>query len=62
VATFDVRQHLWPEQFVAALARRQIPPRLSGSVLELERQGSFELDLAEYGVEALRGSKTRFRF
>jgi 6-methylsalicylate decarboxylase len=50
--SFDVHQHLWPEQFVAALASRREPPRLRGSVLELERQGSFELDLEAYGLEA----------
>jgi hypothetical protein len=50
--TFDVHQHLWPEQFLAALSRRRERPRLRGSVLELERQGSFELDLREYGLEA----------
>lgn len=52
VPTFDMHQHLWPEQLVAALSRRRSPPRLRGSVLELARQGSFELDLKEYGVEA----------
>jgi predicted TIM-barrel fold metal-dependent hydrolase len=50
--SFDVHQHLWPEQFVAALAGRRDPPRLRGSVLELERQGSSELDLEAYGLEA----------
>jgi 6-methylsalicylate decarboxylase len=50
--SFDVHQHLWPEQFLTALAHRREPPRLRGSVLELERQGSFELDLEAYGLEA----------
>jgi predicted TIM-barrel fold metal-dependent hydrolase len=49
---FDVHQHLWPEQLVAALARRRRPPRLSGSALELERQGSFEVDVRRYGLDA----------
>jgi 6-methylsalicylate decarboxylase len=52
VPRFDVHQHLWPEQFQAALTRRRKPPRLRGSVLELERQGSFELDLDAHGLEA----------
>ncbi len=52
VPTFDVHQHLWPEQLLAALARRRRPPRLAGSVLELERQGSFEVDLPKYGLDA----------
>ena len=50
--TFDVHQHLWPEPFLAELARRERAPRLRGSVLELERQGSFELDLSQYGLDA----------
>lgn len=50
--TFDVHQHLWPEQFQAALARRRTPPRLRGSVLELEHQGIFEVDLDSYSLEA----------
>src|SRR5437867_3244375 len=52
VPTFDVHQHLWPEQLLSALARRRRPPRLAGSVLELERQGSFEVDLRKYGLDA----------
>jgi 6-methylsalicylate decarboxylase len=50
--SFDVHQHLWPEQLLAALAGRRERPRLRGSVLELERQGSFEIDLEAYGLEA----------
>jgi 6-methylsalicylate decarboxylase len=50
--SFDVHQHLWPEQLLAALAGRRELPRLRGSVLELERQGAFELDLEAYGLEA----------
>jgi hypothetical protein len=52
VPTFDVHQHLWPEPLLAALARRRRPPQLRGGVLHLERQGSFELDLRAYGLEA----------
>ena len=44
---FDVHQHLWPEQLVAALARRREPPRLVGSRLDL-REGSFETDLGAH--------------
>jgi 6-methylsalicylate decarboxylase len=44
---FDVHQHLWPEQLIAALARRREPPRLVGSRLEL-REGSFETDLGAH--------------
>jgi 6-methylsalicylate decarboxylase len=37
----DVHQHLWPEGFVAALARRTVPPRLrrSGATWLLELRG-----------------------
>jgi hypothetical protein len=48
---FDVHQHLWPEQFVAALARRREAPRLEGSRLEL-REGSFETNLEEHDLDA----------
>jgi predicted TIM-barrel fold metal-dependent hydrolase len=42
--SFDVHQHLWPEELVAALANRREIPRLRGSVLELD-EGRFEVDL-----------------
>jgi len=48
---FDVHQHLWPEQLVAALARRSEPPRLVGSRLDL-REGSFETDLGAHDPDA----------
>jgi hypothetical protein len=50
--SFDVHQHLWPEPLIAALSRRTRPPRLRGSVLELEVEGRFELDLDQYRLEA----------
>lgn len=49
--TFDVHQHFWPEQLVTALARRNLPPRLRGSVLELDGEGLFEIDLAEHRLD-----------
>lgn len=39
----DIHQHLWPEQFRAALARRTEPPRLDGATLVL-REGRFQTD------------------
>ncbi|HYM64821.1 MAG TPA: hypothetical protein VES61_09095 [Gaiellaceae bacterium] len=42
--SFDVHQHLWPEELVAALANRREIPRLRGSTLELA-EGRFEVDL-----------------
>lgn len=47
---FDVHQHLWPEQLVAALAKRSEPPRLVGSRLDL-REGSFETDLEAHDLD-----------
>jgi predicted TIM-barrel fold metal-dependent hydrolase len=48
--TIDVHQHLWPEQLVAALARRSESPRLVGSRLDL-REGSFETDLGAHDLQ-----------
>ena len=39
-----MHQHLWPEQFISALAQRNAPPRLRGSRLELV-DGTYEVDL-----------------
>jgi hypothetical protein len=47
---FDVHQHLWPEELIAALSRRSEPPRLVGSTLELG-EGSFDTDLAAHQLE-----------
>ncbi len=41
----DFHQHLWPEPFISALARRSEPPRLSGRTLELSIEPPLELDL-----------------
>jgi 6-methylsalicylate decarboxylase len=46
----DVHQHLWPQAFVEALARRTSPPRLRGALLEVA-EGSFELDLGANELE-----------
>jgi hypothetical protein len=40
VTRIDVHQHLWPEAFVAALARRTVPPRLRA-----DARGIWHLDL-----------------
>jgi predicted TIM-barrel fold metal-dependent hydrolase len=47
---FDVHQHLWPEQLVAALRARSDLPRLRGNMLELD-EGSFETDLGEHDLD-----------
>jgi 6-methylsalicylate decarboxylase len=50
VPAVDVHQHLWPEGFIAALARRTQAPRLLGSTLELA-EGTFDLDLADHELD-----------
>jgi hypothetical protein len=50
--TVDLHQHLWPEPFRAALARRDRPPRLSGSVLELDGERASEVDLGAHDLDA----------
>jgi 6-methylsalicylate decarboxylase len=47
----DVHQHFWPEPVIAALSRRRQPPRLDGTVLELQ-EGTFETDLSVHDVDA----------
>jgi amidohydrolase family protein len=49
--TFDVHQHLWPEELVAVLSARREPPLLRGGILELAHEGSFEIDLDEHRLE-----------
>ena len=48
-AAVDVHQHLWPEGFAAALARRREPPRLAGAELVLA-EGRFPFDPAEHDL------------
>jgi 6-methylsalicylate decarboxylase len=48
----DVHQHLWPEAFFAALARRERPPRLRGSTLELAAEPAGEIDFAAHDLDA----------
>jgi hypothetical protein len=55
----DFHQHLWPEAFIAALERRQSPPRLRESVLELAREPASELDLAVHDLAARLASLDR---
>jgi len=46
--TIDFHQHLWPEPLIELLARRDRPPRLRGSVLELEGERDSEIDLSAH--------------
>ena len=48
----DVHQHFWPEPLVEALSRRQRPPRLRGSVLELAGERETPVDLAAHDLDA----------
>lgn len=50
VPTYDVHQHLWPEELIAALAARTTPPSLRGSTLALADEGDFEIDLGDHDV------------
>jgi 6-methylsalicylate decarboxylase len=50
VAT-DIHQHLWPEQFVAALSARTQPPRLAGSDLYLDGEPVWTLDIDAHELE-----------
>lgn len=60
MASTDVHQHLWPEPFVAALARRKEPPRLRGRTLELAAEGSFEIDLTVHDLDRRLALLDRF--
>jgi 6-methylsalicylate decarboxylase len=51
----DFHQHLWPEPLVELLARRQQPPRLRGSVLELAGERASEIDLDAHDLGARLG-------
>ena len=52
--TFDVHQHLWPEQLVAALRRRNRPPCIDGDELILG-EGTFEAGLEAHSLDARLG-------
>ncbi len=47
--TVDFHQHLWPEQFVELLRRRERAPRLRASTLELAGEDS-EIDLGAHDL------------
>jgi predicted TIM-barrel fold metal-dependent hydrolase len=49
--TYDLHQHLWPGEFVAALRARSTPPLLDGNILHT-REGPFEADLEAHDPEA----------
>ena len=51
MTSFDVHQHLWPEQLVAALRRRNRAPCIDGDELILG-EGTFEAGLDAHSLEA----------
>ena len=51
MTSFDVHEHLWPEQLVAALQARSRPPRIEGDELILG-EGTFEAGLEAHSLEA----------
>ena len=54
MTSFDVHQHLWPEQFVSALRRRNRPPCIDGDELILG-EGTFEAGLDAHSLGARLG-------
>ena len=51
MTSFDVHQHLWPEQLVAALRRRNRPPCIDGDDLILD-EGVFPAGLVAHDLDA----------
>lgn len=58
-AQVDVHQHLWPEEFVEALRRRTVPPRLDGWTLHLAGEPPYAVDPAHHDVAARAGREAR---
>ncbi|HEY7003949.1 MAG TPA: amidohydrolase family protein [Gaiellaceae bacterium] len=50
MTSFDVHQHLWPEQLVAALRRRSRPPCIDGDALVLG-EGTFPAGLEAHDLD-----------
>lgn len=48
----DFHQHLWPEPFISALAKRRDSPRLRGALLELANGESGEVDLGTHALDS----------
>jgi len=49
--TIDFHQHLWPEPLIELLTRRERPPRLHGSILELAGELASEIDLRAHDLD-----------
>ena len=51
MTTFDLHQHLWPDELVRALRARSTPPLLDDERLTTS-EGQFEIALADHALEA----------
>jgi 6-methylsalicylate decarboxylase len=51
VSAVDVHQHLWPEGLIRALEARSEPPRLRDGRLEVEPEGTFDVDLGDHELD-----------
>ena len=51
VRSYDLHQHLWPEQLLSELSRRAAPPCLRGRTL-VTVEGEFELNFVEHELAA----------
>jgi hypothetical protein len=58
VTTFDVHQHLWPDEFVGALQTRTEPPFIDGSDL-VTQEGRFPVDLGDHDLGTRLGALDR---
>jgi hypothetical protein len=58
--TIDFHQHLWPEPVIELLARRDRPPRLRGSSLELAGELASEIDLRAHEPDVRLALLDRF--
>jgi predicted TIM-barrel fold metal-dependent hydrolase len=54
MASFDIHQHLWPEQLVAALRKRDRAPRIEDDRLILG-EGTFDAGLQDHDLETRLG-------
>jgi 6-methylsalicylate decarboxylase len=52
VRVIDFHQHLWPEALIELLARRDRPPRVRGSSLELAGEQESQVDPGAHELEA----------
>lgn len=52
VPATDIHQHVWPAPFIAALRRRERPPRLRGWTLELDGEPDCIIDPRHHDIDA----------